>query len=92
MAAALLLYYLMKIIIMENTNRDLSFPQRNWFLLCVLVAILSPLIVHWVQVGAHKEARQQSIDIKTKSSSDQISNTPGTDSGSAKKATDSTSH
>jgi hypothetical protein len=50
---------------MENTNnKQLSFPQRNWFLLCVLVAILSPLIVHWVQNGAHREAYQQAIDTR----------------------------
>lgn len=78
---------------MENTSKNLSFPQRNWFLLCVLVAILSPLVVHWVQVGAHKEAYQQSVDIKTKSPSDKISNTPGTDSASGNKTpTDTASH
>jgi hypothetical protein len=50
---------------MENTDtKNLSFPQRNWFLLCVLVAILSPLVVHWVQVGAHQENYQQSLNTR----------------------------
>ncbi len=50
---------------MENTDtKQLSFPQRNWFLLCILVAILSPLVVHWVQTGAHKESYQQSVDTR----------------------------
>lgn len=50
---------------MENTNdRKLSFPQRNWFLLCVLVAILSPLIVHYMGRSAEKEVYKQNMDIK----------------------------
>jgi hypothetical protein len=79
---------------MENTDKKLSFPQRNWFLLCVLVAILSPLVVHWLQTGAHKESYQQSIDIKSKDSSYKIANPPGTDSAphGGKTATDSASH
>ncbi len=79
---------------MENVNKNLSFPQRNWFLLCVLVAILSPLIVHWVQAGAHKEAYKQSIDIKTKDQSDQIANPPSSDSAmpGGKTGMDSASH
>jgi len=49
---------------MENTSTKLSFPQRNWFLLCVIVAILSPLVVHWVQGGARKEAYNESINTR----------------------------
>jgi hypothetical protein len=67
---------------MENTDKKLSFPQRNWFLLCVLVAILSPLVVHWIQIGAHKESYKQSVDIKSKDSSYKITNPPGNDSAS----------
>lgn len=55
---------------MENTdNKSLSFPQRNWFLLCVLVAILSPVLVHLLQTGAKKESYKQSIDIRPADSS-----------------------
>lgn len=55
---------------MENTdNKKLSFPQRNWFLICVVVAILSPLVVHFLQASAHKESYKQSIDIRTSSDS-----------------------
>jgi len=50
---------------MENTDtRQLSFPQRNWLLLCILVAILSPLFVQWVRTAAHKESYQQSVDTR----------------------------
>jgi len=47
-----------------SKDRQLTFPQRNWFLLCILVAILSPLVVHWVQAAAHKQSYQQSMEIK----------------------------
>ena len=57
---------------MENTdNKNISFPQRNWFLLCVLVAILSPLLVHLLQTTAQKESYKQSIDIRSSDSSKQ---------------------
>jgi hypothetical protein len=50
---------------MENTDtKQLSFPQRNWLLLCILVAILSPLVVHWIQSGARHESYQQSVDTR----------------------------
>ncbi|MDR3711800.1 MAG: hypothetical protein P4L51_03205 [Puia sp.] len=50
---------------MENTNdRKLSFPQRNWLLLCILVAILSPLVVHLVHRSAESESYKQSMDEK----------------------------
>src|ERR1700754_685105 len=42
----------------------LTFPQRNWFLLCILVAILSPLLVHWIQSGARKVNYQEAIERK----------------------------
>jgi hypothetical protein len=38
---------------MDNVdNKRLSFPQRNWLLLCIIVAILSPIVVHLLQSGA----------------------------------------
>jgi hypothetical protein len=47
---------------MDNVNdKQLSFPQRNWLLLCILVAILSPIVVHLLQTGAQKENYQESI-------------------------------
>lgn len=62
---------------MENTdNRQLSFPQRNWLLLCILVAILSPLVVHWIQAAAHKESYRQSVDTRPPS----VGGAGGTDS------------
>ncbi|HMH21685.1 MAG TPA: hypothetical protein VK563_07910 [Puia sp.] len=50
---------------MEKLNdKRLSFGQRHWFLLCILVAILSPLVVYWVRTGARKEAYKQSVNIR----------------------------
>ena len=64
---------------MENTDtKQLSFPQRNWFLLCVLVAILSPLVVHWVQAGAREKVYQQSINTRPPSTQP---NNPATSGG-----------
>jgi hypothetical protein len=79
---------------MENTNDGkLSFPQRNWLLLCIVVAVLSPLVVHWVRAGAHRRAYQQSVDIKPAGStpsggtdtSYKVASPPGADSAGAKK-------
>jgi hypothetical protein len=30
----------------------------------VIVAILSPLVVHWVQAGARRSSYQQSVDVR----------------------------
>jgi hypothetical protein len=50
---------------MENSNdRRLSFPQRNWLLLCIIVAILSPLVVHWVHTAARKRVYHQETEIR----------------------------
>lgn len=83
---------------MENTNdRKLSFPQRNWFLLLVLVAILSPLVVHLVQRGAEKESYQQSMDEKPVSAGNSTDSSykvasPPAGSDSSKKPVDSGTH
>lgn len=51
---------------MENVNdRKLSFPQRNWLLLCIIVAILSPLLVHSVRTLAHKHRYEEAIQQKS---------------------------
>jgi hypothetical protein len=50
---------------MENANdKQLSFPQRNWFILCVIVAILSPVVVHLISAGARSEAYKQSTEVR----------------------------
>jgi hypothetical protein len=66
---------------MENVNdRQLSFGQRYWFILCIIVAILSPLVVHWVQVGTHHVSYEQSIDGGPKDTSYKVAAPPSTDS------------
>jgi hypothetical protein len=55
---------------MENAeNKNLSFGQRNWLLLCVIVAILSPFLVHVLRVVAHKKLYKQATTIRTSDSS-----------------------
>jgi hypothetical protein len=50
---------------MENANdKQLSFPQRNWLLLCIIVAILSPLVVHWVHGAARKRVYTQETEVR----------------------------
>jgi hypothetical protein len=50
---------------MENANdKHLSFPQRNWFILCVIVAILSPIVVHLVASGARSKVYKQSTEVR----------------------------
>ncbi|HWB94933.1 MAG TPA: hypothetical protein VG605_23925 [Puia sp.] len=52
---------------MVDTGEDkgLNFAERHWLLLCIFVAILSPLVVHWVQGAAHRESYQESVEQKT---------------------------
>ncbi len=79
-------------MVMENVSNKLSFPQRNWFLLCVIVAILSPVVVSSLNIGARKVSAQQAIDNnKIKDSSYKIPNTPST-SAPVKAAPDSAAH
>jgi hypothetical protein len=47
-----------------NSNNHLSFPQRYWFLLCLVVAILSPILVNSLQALAHKTSYNQAMDQK----------------------------
>jgi hypothetical protein len=62
----------------DTNDQKLSFPQRNWFLLCVLVAILSPLVVHWIGNMAHHEAYIQATEQKpTKGASGGASDSSG---------------
>lgn len=49
---------------MVDTGEDkgLNFAERHWLLLCILVAILSPLVVHWVRAAAHRESYHETIE------------------------------
>jgi hypothetical protein len=50
---------------MDNVNnKQLSFPQRNWLLLCIIVAILSPIVVHLLQSGADRENYNSAIHVR----------------------------
>jgi hypothetical protein len=68
---------------MDNANdKRLSFPQRNWLLLCILVAILSPLVVHWVHGAAQKKVYDQAINPRPagNDTSYKVASPPGGDS------------
>ena len=59
---------------MENVNaRKLNFGQRNWVLLCIIVAILSPLFVHSVQVAARKHNYREATEQKPAQGDDSAS-------------------
>jgi hypothetical protein len=45
-------------------ENGLTFPQRHWLILCILVAILSPIVVHALQTMAHKTNYNQAMETK----------------------------
>ena len=47
-----------------KSNEGLSFPQRHWLILCIVVAILSPLLVKSLQALAHKSSYNQAMEQK----------------------------
>jgi hypothetical protein len=51
----------------NNTAEEsgLTFPERHWLLLCILVAILSPLVVHWIQGAVDKKNYGESLEQRT---------------------------
>lgn len=51
---------------MPDTGEDkgLNFAERHWLLLCIIVAILSPLVVHWVQAAARRQSYEQTLEQK----------------------------
>ena len=67
---------------MDNTNdRRLSFGQRNWLLLCILVAIISPLIVHLIRSGARKQLHKEATEVRFTDTSSKVASPPGSDTG-----------
>lgn len=47
---------------MDNVeDKKLSFPQRNWLLLCILVAILSPITVDMLRGAADHKKYEQAV-------------------------------
>jgi hypothetical protein len=58
---------LLKTIFMDSVNSSndrLSFPQRYWLLLCIVVAIVSPILVNSLQVLAHRTSYNQAMNQK----------------------------
>jgi hypothetical protein len=65
---------------MDNANdKQLSFPQRNWLLLCIIVAILSPLVVHWVNAGARQRVYSQATEVRDTANKSVNSGSGGSD-------------
>ena len=48
----------------EEEDIKLSFPQRYWLLLCILVAIISPIAVNWLNAAADRVAYRQATEVK----------------------------
>jgi hypothetical protein len=42
----------------------LTFPQRHWLILCIVIAILSPIVVQALQNLAHKTNYNQATEVK----------------------------
>jgi hypothetical protein len=58
-------YKLKEVVMALDTEKvKLSFPQRYWLLLCILVAIFSPIFVGWLNDAAHHTAYLQSIEAR----------------------------
>jgi len=45
----------------ENISARLTFPQRNWLPLCILIAIVSPLAVRAFKAMTHEKPRQAPV-------------------------------
>lgn len=44
---------------MENTNnRRLTFPQRNWLLLCLVTALITALVYYFVDTSKRNSAER----------------------------------
>ncbi|HEV2354851.1 MAG TPA: hypothetical protein VGR89_11435 [Puia sp.] len=67
----------------EHEER-LSFPQRNWLLLCVIVAIVSPIFVHAIHVEVARKWYNHSVR--------QRQNAVGTNNSDSEKVTRDTSY
>jgi hypothetical protein len=46
----------------DNVTAKLTFPQRNWLPLCIIVALVSPLAVSGVKALTHKQPEKVSVD------------------------------
>jgi hypothetical protein len=46
----------------DTADNKLSFPQRYWLLLCILVAIFSPFVVQWINAEARHIVYKQAIE------------------------------
>jgi hypothetical protein len=73
----------------EEEMIKLSFPQRYWLLLCILVAIISPIVVNWLNATADRVAYRQATEVKQAPGSGADGSAPssGTVSGASQPAT-----
>jgi len=46
----------------DNVSPRLSFPQKNWLLLCIVVAIVSPLLVSGITAVSHQKMRRDAVE------------------------------
>ena len=43
-------------------EQQLSFGQRYWLLICIIVAIVSPIAVGWLQAGRHHDLYNEEME------------------------------
>ncbi len=60
----------------KNNNSRLSFPQRYWWLLCIVVCFASPVAWHYIRRGFRGNQSKQMIQIENAKSSDSFTNAP----------------
>jgi hypothetical protein len=46
----------------EERQQQLSFPQRYWLLIVIVVAIVSPIIVGWLDAAAHQHNYREATE------------------------------
>jgi hypothetical protein len=46
----------------DNVTLKLSFPQRNWLLLCIVIALASPLAVSGFKALTHKKPEKVPVE------------------------------
>ena len=52
---------IVRIICMKTHDTGLTFPQRNWLLLCVLTAIIVAIAYYLIDSSLHKNTHQNEI-------------------------------
>lgn len=61
----LIVHLIVQTFFMETRERRLTFPQRNWLLLCILTAIIVAIAYYLVDTGVRNNTTPQEIQTTT---------------------------